>query len=385
MRAAVQDDRQVEQVRFAVLDPQGIPVATAPSVTVNAAAAEVERSLSITDEALSSGTYSIQVSAGDGSNESRAYRSLGVVEAPLRLRAVHVVCAVGGQAQVLRIDSAGSAAPFVTLAQDVRHAVLSSRARTLVIAGDVSGPVTALDAELGSVRWQLPNTNALGGTFFTGLDRVDADRLVVARANGLLSAHAAHNGSGYFTASALDGRYPRRHAVLGGRLLSEQPLVAGSGRRLAVYTAYTGELLAEHPLDLVLAGFAALDEDRVLLFGERDGDGVVQELNVELGGGWEPQVLAGQPVGCMAAGPGQVAYLGTPSGLLRYAYPGNTVVTLVGGGAVTAVARDAASGAVLIAVPGQVQRVDAGTGAVLQSWPVSGTVVAVLPFFNREP
>ncbi|MBV6405420.1 MAG: hypothetical protein IT228_15350 [Flavobacteriales bacterium] len=385
VRAAVSDERQVVQVRFTVLDPQGIPVATVPAVAVDAPAAEVERSLALANEALRSGTYQILVSATDGTNETRAFRALTVVEAPLRLRAVHVVSAVGGQTAVLRIDSTGIAAPFATLDQDVGQAVLCSGSRTLVIAGDVSGPVTALDAELGAVRWQLPNTNALGGTFFTGLDRLDADRLVVARANGLLSVHAAANGAGHFTAAAMDGRYPRRHALLGDRLLSEQPLVAGNGRLLAIYTAYTGELLAQRPLDLVVAGFSALDDDRVLLFGERDGDGVVRELNVELGGGWEPQVLVGQPVQCMVSAPGQVAFLGTSAGLLRYTYGTNTLVPVVAGAAVPAVARDAVTGAVYIAVPGQVQRVDGGSGAVLQSWPVAGEVVAVLPFFNREP
>lgn len=385
VRAAVSDDRQVATVRFAVLDPQGIPVATSPAVTVGAATGEVERTLALSDEALRSGTYAIMVTASDGANESRAYRNLAVVEAPLRLRALHVVSAVGGQTAVLRLDSTGAAAPFATLDQDVRHAVLSSRSRALVIAGDVSGPVTALDAELGTLRWQLPNTNTFGGTFFTGLDRIDDDRVLVARADGLLSAHAAFSGSGFFTASALDGRYPRLHTVVGGRLLSEQPLVAGSGRRLVLYTPYPGELLAERPLDLVLAGIAALDDDRVLLFGERNGDGVVQELHVELGGGWEPQALVGQPIRAVASAPGQVHLLATPTGLLRYTYASNTVETLIAGQAVDAVARDAVSGALYIAVAGQVQRVDAGSGAVLQSWPLTGAAVALLPFYNREP
>lgn len=385
VRAAVSDDRQVTSVRFTVLDPQGIPVVGSASVAVDAASAEVERTLALNDEALRSGTYTIMVTANDGANESRAYRPLSVIEAPLRLRAVYAVSAIGGQTAVLRIDSTGAAAPFTTLDQDVRHAVLSTRSRALVIAGDVSGPVTALDAELGTVRWQLPNTNAFGSTFFTGLDRIDDDRVLVARADGLLSAHAAFSGSGFFTASALDGRYPRRHAVVGGLLLSEQPLIAGSGGRLVLYTAYTGELLAERPLDLVLAGFAALDDDRVLLFGERNGDGVVQELNVELGGGWEPQSLSGQAIRGVASAPGQVHYLATSTGLLRYSYSTNTVQSLSGGPAVEVIARDAVSGALYIATAGQVQRVDASSGAVLQSWAVTGPTVAVLPYYNREP
>ena len=385
VRAAVSDDRQVTTVRFTVLDPQGIPVVGSASVAVDAASADVERTLALNDEALRSGAYTIMVTAHDGSNESRAYRALTVVEAPLRLRAVYAVSAVGGQTAVLRIDSTGAAAPFATLDQDVRHAVLSTRSRALVIAGDVSGPVTALDAELGTVRWQLPNTNAFGSTFFTGLDRIDDDRLLIGRSDGELRAVAAFSGSGFFTALALDGRYPRRQAALGGRLLSEQPLVAGNGRRLVLYTAYTGELLAERPLDLVLAGFAALDDDRVLLCGERGGDGVVRELHVDLGGGWEPQALSGQAIRGVASAPGQVHYLATSTGLLRYSYSTNTVQSLIAGPALEVIGRDAVSGAVYIATAGQVQRVDPGSGAILQSWPLSGTAVALLPCYNREP
>jgi hypothetical protein len=385
VRAAVSDDRQVTTVRFTLLDPQGIPVVGSASVAVDAASAEVERTLLLGDEALRSGTYTIMVTANDGTNESRAFRAIAVIEAPLRLRALFVVSTVGAQTSVMRIDSTGAEAPFAMLDQDVRHAVLSTRSRALVIAGDVSGPITALDADQGTVRWQMPNTNALGGTFFTGLDRIDDDRLLIGRSDGELRAVAAFSGTGYFTALALDGRYPRRHAVLGGRLLSEQPLVAGNGRRLVLYTAYTGELLAERPLDLVLAGFATLDDDRVLLFGERAGDGVVQELNVELGGGWEPQALIGQPIRAVASAPGQVHALATPTGLLRYTYASNTVETLIAGQAVDAVVRDAVSGALYIATAGQVQRMDAGSGAVLQSWPITGSAVALLPFYNREP
>lgn len=385
VRATVSDDREVRSVTISLLDADGVP-ATSPSlVQVGGNSATIERSLGLFDERLRSGAYTLVVRASDGTNEGRAFRTIHVQEAPLRLRALFAVGHSGQQVIITRIDSLFQASPWGSMAQDLSGAVISSDPERLIVCGSINGPMTAYDPLTSNALWQVPNVNITNVPFFNGLYRGPDGRCYHGTNTGRVRAVSIPSGSITMDAAALPDHRAYLHHVQGIHLLSEQRPIAGQQARLVRYIATNGTLAENQPLDKELVAMHARGNTHALLFGNRDADGVIEDRNIEQGGSWEPKVFATDPIRHVARADEGIYFLALNSGIRRYTWANNSDVVLNGAVVADALRFDPATGMLFAAEGNTVLAMDPWNGTILASVPLPSSVQYLLPLYNREP
>ncbi len=382
VHAHVSDDRAVESVWFALTDDNGVPVAPAEMRTLGHAGGDVYAALPVVAPTTPGGTFTLVVRASDGQESRSAFRDVTVLPEPLRLRALYLVPPAGtAPATIVRIDSAGHISDFTTLA-DIDGGAVSSAQQYVVFAGGTTAPMTAY-ATQGAGGWQAGNQNGTGAPYFLGLRHDPADgRFYVGTNDGFVRGYLPH-GQQVFTAHL--GEYFRsyRTAVVGGHLVSAQDHIGQPQDRLAHLAMPSGAALGAFPLDVHAVHLDARGTDHVLVFGERDGQGVVQERHVELGGVYEMRVFNEGPVRAVQRLGTDAWAVALPGRIVRFTYSTNGIAVLLDGPTADALAYEAATGTLYAATGAQLLRIDPNTGALLGTMSVPGPVGTILPLLNR--
>ncbi len=380
----VSDNVLVQNVVFTLTDENGIPQAPSVSASVEAGSAQLTRDIPVTDQRLPSGTYTLAVRAGDGTNSGSDFRSIQLTAAPLRLRSAFAVHpSSGGSFQVTRIDSVQNILPFGTFAQDLNGALADGHAQRLLFAGEVTGPLLGVDPDLGTTVWQIANTNGTGTAFFTALDPAGQGSTAHATNNGFLRRVNSSTGSITVTASLNANRIAVKTHVQDGLWVTEQRTVGSTQRHLVTYALASGAPLQQFVLDKEVVFMGRRDPQHVLLFGNRNGDGVIEDRNIDQGGYWEPRVFVGSPIGAVARQDENVWFVALPDELVRFTYASAGVVTIGTGSTYAALHYDAANGWLWGATGNMVHVMDPMNGNLVASLDTGAEVAYLLLLFNR--
>ncbi len=383
VRATLLDAQELAGVTIQLLNDNGIPVVPSVSLAISGTSFDLQRAFPVIDEGLASGPYTLAVRATDGNEQGSDFRTINVSAAPLRLRAVFAVhAAQGGAVPVTRIDSVFQAAPFGTFPGDLSQAVLASGPRLLYLAGAQNAPLRAIDLQNGNERWSAPNQNTLGTAFFTALHQGDDGRIYHATNEGLIRG-ASSSGVNAFTAESLAQYRTTFLHLQDDQVVAGQEQIAGPQQRLVTYTRSGGALLDQFVLDKDLVHADRLAMNEVLLFGNRNGEGVVEQRNIDSGAWWEPRTFSQGEIRAVARQDGNTWFVALPGELVRFTYSNAGAVTVNGGVDLDALAYDAANGLLWGASGNEVLWMDPASGAVLGSVPVQDEVLFLLPFFNR--
>ena len=166
-------------------------------------------------------------------------------------------------------------------------------------------------------------------------------------------------------------------------MVAGQEQIAGPQQRLVTYTRSGGALLDQFVLDKDLVHADRLAMNEVLLFGNRNGEGVVEQRNIDSGAWWEPRTFSQGEIRAVARQDGNTWFVALPGELVRFTYSNAGAITVNGGVDLDALAHDAANGLLWGASGNEVLWMDPASGAVLGSVPVQDEVLFLLPFFNR--
>jgi len=383
IRVRVQDDRRVESLWIALASVDGVPVAPPITVGVGAASAVIDRHLAITDERLPSGTYRIIARASDGTNERSAFRAITVLGAPLRLRSVFIAPPPGtSPANILRIDSVGTLSTFTTVA-DLNGAVGHAGSQHLVLAGGASEPLRAIPAAPFANPWQVANQGTGTRPYFTGLrlDPLDG-RLYFGTEDGFIRGYMG-SGAQTFTARTMPGHRSMATALVGDRLVSEQVPDGQPDRRLAVFAHPSGDRLADFPLDVSVVHVDRLTNERVLLFGNRGGQGVLRDWHVPSGTSSELRVVTEGPIAAVQRLDANIWVIALPGRLVRFSHAGNSVSELAGGVAATALGYESVTNTLYTGAGSQLLLMDPVSGSIRNQYSLPQEVGFVMPLLNR--
>jgi hypothetical protein len=355
----------------------GVPIAPGVSVQLDAPSGQVDRAIIVSNENIASGTYSLAVRASDGENTGSAFRSVQVLEAPLRLRAV-IATPVGG-GTIYRVDSVGTVSPF-TEVTEIAHAAINSPSQELFIAGG-NDPLRVFSLNNGSDR-ELPNNGSGGSPYFTSVhtDTRD-DRTYISSNDGAIRAYRGGT-SPVYTAQAIPSSVPFINASIGDVVLNEQVTNGTGQRKLVNYTYSSGALLNSNAIDLEVIAMFEYSGDEALIFGNRNGSGVIQLRNVTSGGNFELTEYAEGEIRPVVQISSNAYAIVLPGRVVRYESQNNSSTTLINTSASDA-AYDEANGSLLIASGQQILVVHPVTGNVGNSIPLPITIGRVLPLFNR--
>lgn len=381
VKVRVSDDQGLHSLSMQLLNASNIPIAPPVVVELSGTSAVIERALHITDERIRTGVYTLEVRASDGENDRRAFRSVNVTEAPLRLRSVFVSPPFGtAPAGVVRMDSVGSITTWTTVSE-LCGSEVDSRTQHLILAGCTSAPLVALPTASGNT-WQAPSQNALPQAYFTSLSVDPYDgRLYVCSNDGSIRGYTG-DGAQVFTAHTPPDRQPYAVAVMGPTIAVENRALALPQASVSTYTASSGSPLMQWPLDVVVTAMFRMDEQHLLVIGERAGLGVIQEHRTDLGVGNDLQVISSGAPRSAVRITADAVVIAVPGRILRYTPGTNTLVDLAQVEANT-VAFDPADGHLLAGAGDQLLRIDPSTGMVLSSTAMPIVVGDILPLLNR--
>ncbi len=375
----VNDDRVVETVRISLADENGVPIAPTVIVNVGQASATIERELVVSNELITSGTYSLQVQASDGTNSTSAFRSVYVTATPLRLRAIFVVPPVSGP--ITRIDSAGNQSTFSSV-QNVSSAAINSYGQQLYLATGDNAPLQILAASSAGTGWQLTNQNAVTGPYFTDVRTDEADqRTYISSNEGLIRGYRGSSAPS-FNAQAIPNHRPFSNVVIGDRFISEQRAIGLTEKKLVSYAHSSGIVLETFPLDLEIAQMYMHSDQQALVFGNRDGQGVIQLRNIWQGGNFEMRVFSeGEIITVDRLSP-TTYVVALPGRVLRFNYSSNSTFTLLEL-TVSDVVFDNATGAIYAGAGQQLLVIDPNTGMTTNTIDLPTEIGRILPLLNR--
>ncbi|MBL7981096.1 MAG: hypothetical protein JNL52_04720 [Flavobacteriales bacterium] len=383
---SVSDNKEVRSVSVQLLNSSGIPVLPTVTRSVNAASALVSVAMILTSEQLVSGTYSLEVRASDGSNDGRAFRTIYIQGAPWRLRSVYITSPIGapGNALISCIDSVGQLSTW-SLSPELGGAAIDARSQLLFTCGTFTGALMAQLVGPGGAGWTTPNLHSGAGSipYFLGLRLDPSDgRLYTGTEDGRIRGWTAE-GSSTFNATTVPGNLSHATAVVGGKVISEQ-VGTGSGLRALVTHAYSsGALLGQFALNMDVLEIYARNDQNALLFGTRDGLGVIQDRNVDLGGTFEIREFAEGPIHAVAQLNTNTYIIAYGDRLARWSYQTDDLSTLATGITAQALAYEPATGALYVGVGNELRRMDPNTGALVDATSLQHPVGAILPLRNR--
>ncbi len=378
----VDDDASVERVTAVVLNTNGVPIADGAFVVPGALPATVTIDIPLTTEHFEGGTGRIWVSASDGSNTTNAYSTLHLVPVPLRLRNIYAVCGAGTTTTLHRVDSSGTLTLANSFNMALSGATTVNKTGTVVLSGGSTGDLMALDATGQQMLWSQPNTSNGGEAFFAGLANDGGERVLVGTSVGQLRAFQAANGIGLLNGD-LAGKRVERIAADGTLIVCSVRNVANTARWIRVHTAASGVPLHEHPLDLDPKGLFLLPNDVVMVFGNRNGQGVLGLRDAASGAGWEPYTWPSDITAVERISTDQWLVALANGTLERYVRSNNSALPIGPGLPIADMALDPVSGTVYAASDQQIVQLDPASGTVMATWNTGNPVRYVRTLLNR--
>ncbi len=382
--ADVSGEGAIDRLTFILTSGSGIPLMAPLSVVPANNPARVEVDLALTSDLITSGDYTLTVQAFSGDAQGKDYVGIGIIGTPLRLRKVLAIAGPeGGSVGLYPIDSTGSVSLAHSLGMDLAGACVSSAAQVFMVAGAIEGPLTAFNPDGVNVRWLKPSMGNSGVPWFTSLDLCEDGRCYAGTTDGSIRGYNASTGAGERVAWLTPGYRARCALVNGERLLVAQADPVGSTWRMRVFQASSGSLIHDQSLDQSVTAMFRRDGANALLFGDRDGHGVVKDHNIDGGGGWEPYAWPSTINAVERTGTNTWLVALNDGSIERFTYSDAASTTIAMIPDVHDLALDPVSGLVFAAAGADVLSIDPQNGQIIASYAIGAPVRHVLPLLNR--
>ena len=380
----VNGEDPVDQVTFTLTNADGIPVGASVSVVPATDPARIEVGIPLTSDLLVGGEHILTVKALSGEAQGKDQRNVDLISAPLRLRRVIVISTPQpDQVSIHVIDSLGAVSLANTLVMDLGGAVVCSARQVFALMGIEQGPLMVLAPDGQHVGWQKPNEGSAGIPWFTSLDRGSDERMYVGTTDGYLRGYNASTGVPEYVSEISDGFRTQRVLRQSHRVLQAQANGLGTQYRMVISQASSGAFITEQLLDKQVVEMFARDDSHVLIFGNRNGQGVVEDRNTDVGGGWEPRIWASAITAVEGIDANTFLVALTNGTLERFTYTNAGSVLTGSPGSITDLAFEPVSGTVYAGAGNEVLRIDPQSGSTISSYPIGVPVRYVLPLLNR--
>jgi hypothetical protein len=286
------------------------------------------------------------------------------------------------QVAIHRIDSLGALGSVNTIGQDLAVSGVSSIGQRLYLGGSTTGALRSLFPDNGQTLAQVPNVNTLVGPYFTALHVNEEGQVFAANNDGQLNRYGKDlNGTGY-QAAALTNYRINKVLDLSDRVLTAQSAISSTDLRLVHYSPVGGAEFDSNVLDKATVEMFARDDDHVLLFGNRNGEGVVEDRDLTNGGYWEPRLFP-EPINAVVRINANTYVLAVGAELIRFTYSNAGALTIASGISAEHLAYNEVTGELLVADGPTVLVMDALTGSTILSYTLPEDVFALLPLYNR--
>lgn len=286
--AEVSDDNQLTAISVGLVNEHMIPVL--PSVNIQPQGKETEFSQPywISDVHLASGTYYVKVTASDGTNESNTYRKIDLTAAPRERKGFYLLSENTGSTSIHFMDESFSISPKLTLSGDYSSSAINSYYQDLYTAGIYTGNLHGIELESHAVKWSVQGIAGAAPDFTNVYN--DGSYTYVSFYDGTIKGYD-HNGIVKYTSSLSQGFYPVKVFRHGDYIITEQRSISSAARNIVLYYAGNGSGFQQTILSQDIVEFFTKDVDNIFMFGNNNGQAVMEIYNISSNGSWQPHAM----------------------------------------------------------------------------------------------
>jgi len=316
------DETNLNSVSTKLVNADFIPIGASRAININSITNSGSAQLVIDDKLIDTGNYYVVVTASDGANEQREFRSIRIIGLPKKRRAVYFSSTNGsGNDAVSRIDSLfQSASIWLQTNQDVLKICVNSLKDRLTLIGHFSTGISSYDLNFESMVWS--DNVFLAAQTERYLDLICSENEVFAAIYD--RQIKAYTLSGGLIMNLPTGNYrPEIIFVEGNYLVVETELVGDNDHFIFVFNKETRALLWQLDVPMDVVSICPLQNDEVLLFGNEAGDAKVLYYDIGDNAYWQPRNLPEGKLLNAVKMEGEIFSLAHENGLYAYTYSPN--------------------------------------------------------------
>jgi hypothetical protein len=286
--AKVSDDVQLTAISVALVNENLVPVLPAISVQPQGKETEFTQPYWISDIHLLSGAYYVKVTASDGKNETNTYRKISLTASPRERKGFYLLSRNTGSTSVYFMDEAFSIAPKLTLSGDYSSSAINSYYQDLYTAGNYTGAINGIDLEAHSVKWSVMGVAGSAPDFVNVYN--DGSYTYVSNYNGTIKGYD-HNGIAKYTSTLSQNLYPVKVFRHADYIIAEERDITSPARNIVLYYASNGLGFQQTFLSQDIVEFYTKDADNIFMFGNNNGQGVMEIYSISSNGAWQPHAM----------------------------------------------------------------------------------------------
>ncbi len=288
--ATVDDETALKQIDVTLTDENKTPVLQTMSTLPNNKNYTFTIPYDINDIELSSGNYFIRVRATDGTNVHDTYRTIKIDAIPKVLKYVYIL-SFGNSTTIhaLRKTSSGNPQQMFDINGDFSASAVSSKFQLFYTCGKTFGDMHAYNVSDETEAWSIPVISDPPFPYFENIGCYN-DILYTSFYNGYIKGYNK-NGSITFNATTPTGTYPQKVMVTSSYLFADHAEYSGSAKVFAVYYAVSGALKQQMTTNYGVLEMFEKDNDNIVLFGNQNGQAVMNIYKISDNGTWAPHTL----------------------------------------------------------------------------------------------
>lgn len=383
IEAELKDNKGLKRVRYSIQNDNGVSVVPATSQDITGKEIKVSNFLIIDNPTLTTGEYTLQVAASDGTNEGKAFLRIKIYASSRKLKGFFAITTPGSQTTKLyKADSTlTTLLPAGTLTGDFADATLNPNTQQIVTIGYNTGKIISADVQTLTEKWSQPSIYGGSLPSFFHVNYFERE-VYISSYDGFIRTYnetGAVNG----TVAVNSGFYPRKALRNDDKIIIEQKLFSGSSRQIAVYYAASGALMQNTPVNFDVCDILYKDSDRYLVFGNDNTQAKMCMYEVNSNGTWEPKSLPSGKINRAIRINNNEFIVAHDNAIYKYEYNVNSLTTFIAISGCSDIAFDETKNLLFVANGNQVRIYNYNTGSLNSVLNCPENVKRILLWYNK--
>ncbi len=336
--------------------------------------------LLLDDRYLTTGQYILKISAIDRSgNEKSTFKNVNYTELPYALDAIYVVNEAGTSAFQLHKVHNTTTTYIRNFTGGFAGAVANLFHRQLILAGNGFGKLSAFDPLTEQISWEVSPLQTLG-SYFKFLYYNAADKLTFVASDDVLVKGYNKTGSVQSLISPSGALVPYYIFIQDEYVFLARKQALSS--EFSSYYQSTNTIFQSMSVTGDVVSVIKKNDDELYLFTNNGSNSAMQIYTIDNGAVWTPIAMPSGNVNAAVHYTSNEIFIAHETGILRYSYSNNSLVTWVSGVNATKLYYDAVNSRLVAVVGSQIRFYDLmgnPAGIVTHSVPIAD----VLMYYNK--
>ncbi len=336
--------------------------------------------LSLDDKYLPTGSYILKIVAIDrAGNEKSTFKNISYTELPLSLNDIYVIDAVGTSTYNLSKIN-GTTTSFVrNFSGSFKGAVANLFHQQLLFIGNNNGKLIAYEPSDNQIAWEVNPLQTLGD-YFQHIYYHPDDRLTYVTSSDVLVKGYNKTGVTQAFVSPSGALVPTYVYRQGDYLFLERK--QGISKEFSSYYTASNSLFQSMTLTGDVASVIQKNENELYLFTNAGSQSTMNIYTIANGTVWSPISMPSGKVNAAFMYSSNEIFIAHESGILRYSYSNNSLVTWVSGVDAKKLYFDKVNNRMVAVVGNQIRYYDL-SGNLIGTVTHTSTIADALLFYNK--